>query len=188
MTAREPIKILFETEQRAEQWCKAWGYAIGTRQRDDGRGLMRGPYVVAKWRNLSGADRRALHGIWQRHPQGEVTVTLYHNHEHPRFDGASLALSDAVPCVDCASLVDVVEGCCTNGERFSYFDSKCGRCGKPICWDCAAESRWLVDGDRCCARCCQALNDEQARGPHQTVHEIDSELGAGLDPAQWSQG
>lgn len=48
---------------RIDDEIKARGFSIGSLQRDDPRGIMPANYDVAKWRNLSPADRRELHGV-----------------------------------------------------------------------------------------------------------------------------
>jgi hypothetical protein len=52
----------FEATNKAEQWCAEQGVSIGSMQRGAPRGLMRGDFVIAKWRNLSDAEIAALDG------------------------------------------------------------------------------------------------------------------------------
>lgn len=62
--------------RRAESWCTAHGISIGRMQALAPRGLLFGDYDIQKWRNLSAADRHALHGIAQRASDGSVHLTL----------------------------------------------------------------------------------------------------------------
>jgi len=48
--------------QAAEQWCKKHGISVGTMQGEAPRGLKRGKYNIAKWRNLSKSDIKLLDG------------------------------------------------------------------------------------------------------------------------------
>ena len=52
----------FEACRAAEDWCKKQGLSIGSMERGSPRGLMYGDYIIAKWRNLSWEERRALDG------------------------------------------------------------------------------------------------------------------------------
>jgi hypothetical protein len=61
----------------AEGWCKFRGISIGRMQRGDPRGLMRGHFEIAKWRNLYEHERLALDGTMTGDMRnGPVTVTL----------------------------------------------------------------------------------------------------------------
>ena len=67
----------FEACREAEQWCRERDIAVGSMERGQPRGLMVGPYCIAKWHNLSGPERRELHGTMtgdMRH--GPVTIEL----------------------------------------------------------------------------------------------------------------
>jgi len=46
----------------AHAWCREHGISYGSLQRDDPVGLMVGNYEIAKWRNLSSAERKRLDG------------------------------------------------------------------------------------------------------------------------------
>jgi len=52
----------FEAMHAAEQWCADNGYSVGSMQRDDPRGLLKGDCDISKWRNLSAVDRFELDG------------------------------------------------------------------------------------------------------------------------------
>lgn len=67
----------FDATNDAEQWCRDRDITVGPMARDLPRGLMRGPCVIAKWTNLSDADRAKLDGTMtgnMRH--GPVAVNL----------------------------------------------------------------------------------------------------------------
>jgi hypothetical protein len=53
----------FKAMQAAEDWCAEQGISVGPCQRGDPRGLLRGDFYVAKWRNLSEDERAALDGL-----------------------------------------------------------------------------------------------------------------------------
>lgn len=52
----------FSALSAAERWCRERGISSGSPERDSPIGLMLGDVTIAKWRNLSGADRKALDG------------------------------------------------------------------------------------------------------------------------------
>lgn len=56
------------------------GFSVGTMQRDNPMGLLFGEYAIAKWRNLSDADRDELHGFVRGDCRnGPMTAHLYTN-------------------------------------------------------------------------------------------------------------
>ncbi|WP_267122940.1 hypothetical protein [Xanthomonas sacchari] len=52
----------FAALRAAEAWCRDRGVSYGSQQRGSPIGLLVGDYAIAKWRNLSTAERAALHG------------------------------------------------------------------------------------------------------------------------------
>ncbi len=46
----------------AEDWCKDQGISVGSGERGRPRGLLRGDFTIAKWRNLNENERAALDG------------------------------------------------------------------------------------------------------------------------------
>ncbi|SDR52677.1 hypothetical protein [Paraburkholderia tuberum] len=69
--------VQFEACRAAEAWCGDRGIAVGRMERGQPRGLLRGPYDIAKWHNLSGPERRELDGTMtgdMRH--GPVVIEL----------------------------------------------------------------------------------------------------------------
>lgn len=53
----------FEALYAAEQWCRENGISYGSGCAGCPTGLMRGDYVVAKWRNLTAKERAELDGV-----------------------------------------------------------------------------------------------------------------------------
>jgi len=67
----------FEACREAVAWCHERDIAVGAMERGQPRGLLTGPYYIAKWHNLSGPERRQLDGTMtgdMRH--GPVTIEL----------------------------------------------------------------------------------------------------------------
>lgn len=76
--AREQSK--FPNEERAQKAAYDTGFCLGEMQRDDPRGLMLNCAYIAKWRNLTAADKAELHGAYHRKGRdGPVVVTLQPN-------------------------------------------------------------------------------------------------------------
>lgn len=69
----------FAANNRAEQWCRERGIAVGSMARTAPRGLKYGDYSIAKWHNLDGRDRQQLDGVMEspRFRYGPITVRLY---------------------------------------------------------------------------------------------------------------
>lgn len=74
-------KVSFDSEEAALSALNNAGFSIGTNQRSDPRGLLFGDVIISKWRNLSEADKKSLHGHLVRHgpPGSPTTVTFYEN-------------------------------------------------------------------------------------------------------------
>lgn len=67
----------FEAMYAAEQWCADNGYSVGAGQRGSPRGLLRGDFVIMKWRNLSAQERAELDGTMTGDMRnGPVTVSV----------------------------------------------------------------------------------------------------------------
>jgi len=64
----EEIKVVFlqtgdfQAMHSAQDWCKERGISVGHMERGSPRGLLRGDFDIAKWRNLSPSERYALDG------------------------------------------------------------------------------------------------------------------------------
>ena len=68
----------FKAMQAAEDWCAERGISVGQRQRGDPRGLLRGDFLIAKWRNLTGKERAKLDGLMTGDMRnGPVVVGLW---------------------------------------------------------------------------------------------------------------
>ncbi|EHL99334.1 hypothetical protein HMPREF9946_03096 [Acetobacteraceae bacterium AT-5844] len=52
----------FEAYDKARRWCRERGVSLGSMQRGAPTGLLLGDFSIAKWRNLSVAERAALDG------------------------------------------------------------------------------------------------------------------------------
>lgn len=67
----------FAAMYAAEAWCNDQGLSVGANQRGAPRGLKRGDYRVAKWRNLNERERAGLDGTMTGDMRdGPVTVTI----------------------------------------------------------------------------------------------------------------
>lgn len=58
----QPGEYPFSASRKAEEWLREKGWSYGSMQRDQPRGVYRGDAIIAKWRNLSKADRKNLDG------------------------------------------------------------------------------------------------------------------------------
>lgn len=68
----------FEAYYAASKWLDENGFSLGSMQRDDPIGIMKGDYCIAKWRNLSAADKRGLHGVLTGDKRnGPVTIEIF---------------------------------------------------------------------------------------------------------------
>lgn len=52
----------FQAMHAAERWCAENGYSVGSSALGLPRGLMRGDWLIAKWRNLTNQERAQLDG------------------------------------------------------------------------------------------------------------------------------
>ncbi|TAM96262.1 MAG: hypothetical protein EPN45_21225, partial [Rhizobiaceae bacterium] len=53
----------FAAAHHAIDWLTEHGFSVGRMQSREPRGILFGCYDIQKWRNLSQADRAALHGM-----------------------------------------------------------------------------------------------------------------------------
>lgn len=56
----------FQAYYAACAWCEENGYSHGSMQRDAPIGILRGDWIIAKWRNLSAEERQQLDGTITR--------------------------------------------------------------------------------------------------------------------------
>ena len=54
--------VEFSASHDAERWCEARGISVGHMERDRPRGLLFGDFEISKWRNMTTAEQRELHG------------------------------------------------------------------------------------------------------------------------------
>lgn len=66
----------FVAVQRAEKLLQEHGFSFGTMQRAEPRGILFGDYDIQKWRNLSRADREALHGFMTGRRDSQVSIEI----------------------------------------------------------------------------------------------------------------
>jgi hypothetical protein len=67
----------FEAKHAAETWLASNGYSVGPTQIGGMRGVLKGDFAIAKWRNLCAEEKEQLDGTMtgdMRH--GPVTITL----------------------------------------------------------------------------------------------------------------
>ena len=69
----------FSAYVAAENLIKQLGYSSGSMERDSPIGLKKGDFTIAKWRNLSQADKSTLDGRIESNDmrRGPVTVTIF---------------------------------------------------------------------------------------------------------------
>jgi len=83
MKTRDNFQFEFSGEQfrglySAQTFLKAHGFSYGSVQRDAPIGILFGDCIIAKWRNLSDADRSCLHGtITGIMREGPVVVSIF---------------------------------------------------------------------------------------------------------------
>lgn len=68
----------WEAYHAAQAWLKAGGFSWGQGQRGAPCGILFGDIIIAKWKNLTLAERRGCHGeLTGDHRNGPVTVTIF---------------------------------------------------------------------------------------------------------------
>lgn len=69
--------IRFPSRELAEKALRDAGFSLGINQRDDPRGILFGDIAIAKWRNMSTAEKDRLDGVYQRaYLGGPVEITM----------------------------------------------------------------------------------------------------------------
>lgn len=73
-TGTKPFEAMFI----AERWCAARGISVGAACRNEPRGLMRGEFDIAKWKNLTPHEREAMDGTMRSNDfrHGPVIVSV----------------------------------------------------------------------------------------------------------------
>lgn len=59
---QQPGAEPFTAMHDAERWLKALGFSYGTLQRGAPIGILHGEWTISKWRNMTAAEQRELHG------------------------------------------------------------------------------------------------------------------------------
>lgn len=69
----------FQALRAAEAFLKSIGASYGSNERGAPTGILFGSYAISKWRNMTLAERGALHGIIDAgdHRSGPVRVRFY---------------------------------------------------------------------------------------------------------------
>lgn len=68
----------FNAYRAAKDWLTACGFSYGQGQRGAPSGLLFGDILIAKWKNLTLAERRQCHGeLTGDHRNGPVTITIF---------------------------------------------------------------------------------------------------------------
>lgn len=68
----------FKAFDAMNQWARRNGFSLGSRQRGNPQGVIYGDASIAKWRNLSKDDQRAMHGqVTGDALTGPMTFTLF---------------------------------------------------------------------------------------------------------------
>lgn len=83
----------FEAMRAAEAWLDERGFSVGPSQVGGPRAIWHGDCCISKWRNLSAAERRAVHAVMEGElREGPVRIRL--------MPGASPAARAAFDLVD----------------------------------------------------------------------------------------
>ena len=72
----------FAAQRAAEKFLQDAGFSVAPSQRGSPRGIMFGRYKIAKWRNLTASERRALHGRVMGGREGPVVVSILDTAPH----------------------------------------------------------------------------------------------------------
>lgn len=87
----------FAAEHRARRFLESAGFSVGRKQAHAPSGILFGSYDIQKWRNLSAADREALHGVMTSEGRsGPVKVEIFDT--APDAARAALATCEAEAC------------------------------------------------------------------------------------------
>jgi hypothetical protein len=82
----------FAAVNAAERWCRENGYSVGDMQRGDPRGILKGEWAIAKWRNLTARHRAELDGIMVGGRDGPVTITIWEGGKGAEMEANCAAL------------------------------------------------------------------------------------------------
>ena len=74
----------FSACHAAEDWLRKRGFSLGNMERTNPRGILLGDYEIAKWRNLTGKEKRDLDGKMTGDMRnGPVLVELWDCYAEP---------------------------------------------------------------------------------------------------------
>lgn len=71
---------VFTAMNAAKAWLASMGFSVGRLQARSPSGILFGAYDISKWRNLSPADRAALHG---QMIAGRAAASVHFSHSMP---------------------------------------------------------------------------------------------------------
>lgn len=73
----------FESLYAAERWLAENGYSVGPgcAQSHGKHGILKGEWLIAKWRNLTKQERAELDGVMIAHRTGIATIRIYEPNE-----------------------------------------------------------------------------------------------------------
>ncbi|HFF8969400.1 hypothetical protein [Serratia marcescens] len=81
-------KGTFKALYACETWLRDNGYSYGSSCRGGPTGVLKGDFIIAKWRNLTQKERDGLHGIIEGDfREGPVTLHLKAAPEQELADG-----------------------------------------------------------------------------------------------------
>lgn len=90
MSAHEAWRCLFSSWNDAETYLAERGFSLGRMQGPSPRGILLGRWDIQKFRNLSAAEKKTLHGFAQRGPGVGSLVAVR------IFDGAPAEAHEAI--------------------------------------------------------------------------------------------
>ena len=70
------VKGTFQSYYAAVDWCEEYGYSVGSMERDNPIGVMRGDFRIAKWTNMTKAEQDACDATLTSTDFRDGTVTL----------------------------------------------------------------------------------------------------------------
>lgn len=95
----------FEAYRAAQEWLNAGGFSWGQGQRGAPCGILFGDFIIAKWKNLTLAERRECHGeLTGDHRQGPVTIVIFADAPPAAVRAAQANCKDLVRTIEAASV------------------------------------------------------------------------------------
>lgn len=85
-------KGTFNAAHDAEKFLRDRGFSLGSSQADGPQGILFGDYAISKWRNMSSAEIKQLHGVMRGDGrEGPLTIYL---HDHAPDEAKAAFLQD----------------------------------------------------------------------------------------------